>query len=104
MKQTKELKERKLKARIDVNPKLAITLTDTISIWTDPRQYILKDDKKILGYYTDLVNLIWKLFKMDLKLSLEQETDLKTVISKIEHSEQYIRGLAEKLEGLQSYR
>jgi len=98
----KKIIEKRNKARIEAQPKLAVQLTDEISIWADERNYIIKDNEgKVLGYFNSLVPLIWKLFSMEVKLSLQQETDLKEVISKIDKAEKYIRSLAKKLEDLQ---
>ncbi len=94
--------EKLKKGRNEAQPKLAVRLTDTIEIWVDKRNYILKDDKgNIIGYFPSLVPLIWDLFAKKVKLSLEQEIELKEIVKKIDEAEKYIRSLAKKLEELQ---
>ena len=100
----KQLKKME-QARKEVQPKLAVKLTDDLEIWIDERNYILKDNKGvILGYFGNFLQLIWGLFSMKVKLSFNQEVELKDIVKRIDEAEKYIRGLVKKLEELQRLR
>ena len=97
---TKEQRIKLQQCRNESQPKLAVKLSGNLSIWIEERNYILKDKNKIIGYFPDLLKLVWCLFDRKVKLTLGEETDLKGIIKKLELSEQYIRDLAKKLEVL----
>jgi len=98
---SKKHKENMEKGKLEAQPKLAVKITDTVEVWVDERNYILKNNGgKILGYYHSFVPLIWSLFDTEVKLYLGQEVELKDVVKKIDEAEKYIRSLAKKLEEL----